>query len=454
DVVNEYLLGYAPRAGKYLCTYLAKKGFTSDELIMAGLARKLKNGDIVDYFRDRVMFPILDMRGIPIGFGGRISGRGEPKYLNTAETFIFNKGRVLYGLNLAVPEIRREDYVIVVEGYTDVMRAKQYDIGNIAATLGTAFTEDHGKLLRRYTKNVVIAFDADTAGSAAAIRGMEILVQCGCTVKIAMFPEGEDPDDYLKNKGRDSFLDLVKRKSLTLVEYVLHNACKKYDISSITGRVDIVNEVIPSLVKTDNMVERGAYIKLIAEKLNLSEEAITQEMLKYAKGLQKTGIIRGKKVKNNYTDDGAEIPKLSKFSGPQHNLVWMSVLNPKIVDLIDEDPGIDFLSEPYLREVLSLIKKMKDLGEEITPSAIMDMADLEESKQFLSHLYFKEYLPPCDNLENVGLYIKDLKRRALLDKVKAKQEELEKAQNQGDRKLLRNYMEEINRLHGFIRKEI
>jgi len=444
--VKKFMLGYAPGEWDMLCSFLLKKGFKEQELIEAGVGLKSRLGRLIDRFRNRLMFPIWDYRGKIIGFGGRILDGGEPKYLNSPETVLFHKGKVLYGLHAAVPEIRKNDFVIVFEGYTDVLTAQQNGIGNVVASLGTAFTEEHGRLLRRYTRNVVIAYDADAAGMAATLRGMEVLSQCGCRVSVVDLPEGTDPDEYIRNHGREAFLDLVKRKTLSLVEYKLHKVCKEFNINSISGRISAVNEMLPVLAKINSRVEQDAYINLVSKKLFISPEAIKDEILKYTKNLQKNGINYDKLEKNKYAREKANVPVLPKFNGPENMLMSCVIFNPEFIEIVDRELGIDSFSESYMREILSIIKHKWNEGVKISPSALMEKVSLETSRQFLTELFFKENLPPCDNTGDLLLYINSVKCLRINRQIEEKQALLAEAQKKNDNRLEKKYLMEIENL--------
>ncbi|NLO90054.1 MAG: DNA primase [Clostridia bacterium] len=445
--VKKFVLGYAPGEWDSLCSFLLKKGFTEQEIIEAGVGLKSRLGRLIDRFRNRIMFPIGDYRGRIIGFGGRVlDGGEEPKYLNSPETALFHKGKVLYGLHAAIPEIRKNDFVLVFEGYTDVLTAQQNGIGNAVASLGTAFTEDHGRLLRRYTKNVVIAYDADTAGMAATLRGMEVLSQCGCRVSVVDLPEGTDPDEYIREHGGDAFLDLLKRKTLSLVEYKLHKVCKEFNTDSISGRIAAVNEMLPVLAKINSRVEQDAYINLVAKKLFISPEAIKEEILKYTKNLQKNGINYDKLEKNKYAGEKPHVPVLPKFKGPENMLMSCVIFNPEFIEIVDRELGIDSFSQPYMREILSIIKRKWNEGVKISPSALMEKVSLETSRQFLTELFFKEYLPPCDNESELLLYINSVKCLRINRLIEEKQALLAEAQKKRDNRLEKKYLMEIENL--------
>ena len=444
--VDKFQIGWAPSSWDNLCSFLKKRGYSNKEITLAGLGQVGKSGKLVDCFRSRVMFPISDYKGRVVGFGGRVLETGEPKYLNTGETDLFQKSHVLYGLHRAIPEIRKNGFAVIVEGYTDVISTHQAGIINVVASLGTALTKDQAKLLRRYGENVVIAYDADAAGAAATLKGMDILSQRDCRVRIAPVPEGYDPDTYIKSLGGEAFLELVKGKSLSLVEYRLEQACKKFDISSVSGRLAAVNEVIPALVRLENEVERVEYIKLVSRRLSLSYEAISDEVFKYGSKLQKNGSKRDNIEKTRYTRGRVLTPKIPAFQGAEHTLVWAVVENPNLLDEIEQKIGLDNFSEPFLRELLYTIKSRLEAGNTIEPISLIDWVSMEDSKQFISQMTLKENLPPADSPDLVEGYIDRAERHIVERKIAAEQEQLSQAQRNGDLELQRKHLEEINRL--------
>jgi len=444
--VDEFNIGWAPAAKDSLCNFLIRRGFSSKEIILAGLGQAGYKGSLTDCFRSRIMFPISDYKGRIIGFGGRVLGDGEPKYLNTGETELFHKGHILYGLYSAIPQIRKSGFAVIVEGYTDVISAFQGGVTNVVASLGTAFTRDQAKLLRRYTEDVVIAYDADAAGTSATLKGMEILSENEFRVRVAPVPEGLDPDSYIKTKGGNAFLELVKGKSLSFVEYRLGQVCKKFDISSVSGRLAAVNEIIPTLVSLKNEVERVEYIKLVSRRLSLSFEAISEEVSKYAGKLQKNGFSRDKIGKNRYTRGRVLTPQMSVFRGPEHALVWTLIQNPGLLGRIEEEIGIDNFSEPFLRDTLYTLKNRLEAGDTIEPLSLIDSVSEEKAKQFISQMAMKEFLPPQDSPHLIEECIGRAKKHIVEQKIIALQEQLASADAQGDIELQRKYVEEINRL--------
>lgn len=446
STAEKFRIGWAASQRDTLCSLLQKRGFSRREIILAGLGQEGKSGTLIDCFRSRLMFPISDYNGRVIGFGGRLLESGEPKYLNTSESDLFHKGRALYGLHIAIPAIRANGFAIIVEGYTDVIAAHQSGVTNVVASLGTALTREQAKLLRRYSETIVIAYDADGAGAAATLKGIEILLENSCKVRIAQLPEGMDPDSYVNSEGGEAFLELVKGKSLSLVEYKLDQACKKFDLSGVSGRLSAVNEVIPSLVRLENEIERVEYIKLVSRRLALSFEAIADEVFKYTRKLQKNGSKRDKIEKNRYTRGRVLTPSLPAFQGPEHILVWAAVKNPNLVRDIETQIGFDSFSFPYLRELLYLIKDRLEAGHTIEPLSLIDCVTLEDSKKFISKMTMKEFLPPLELAGSMEGYIHGAKRQILGHKINAKKEQLSQALKSGDVKLQRQYLEEISSL--------
>ena len=226
EVIKRFGLGYAQDRWHDLIMYLKKKGFNENLLLEAGLILKSeKKGNTYDRFRNRVMFPVFDVRGKVIGFGGRVLDDSKPKYLNSPETVVFHKGTNLYGLNFATKNKLEQDYIIIVEGYMDLISLHQHGITNTVASLGTALTINQARLLKRYVNKVIISYDADVAGQTATLRELEILRNAGLDVKVLKVPQGKDPDEFVRNNGKDAFLRLVDN-ALPLIEYRIKKAAE------------------------------------------------------------------------------------------------------------------------------------------------------------------------------------------------------------------------------------
>lgn len=282
ETISRFQLGWAADDWDILLKGLGRKGFPSQILARAGLVTPRGEGKAgyYDRFRGRVIFPIWDIRGRVIGFGGRTmdDSRG-PKYLNSPEGPFFSKGRNLYALHLAKNAMRSRDQAIIVEGYMDAIAAHQAGVENTVASLGTALTADQGKLLLQQTTNVVIAYDSDTAGQNATLRGLDILVRLGCQVKVLDLPEGKDPDEFLKARGSEAFNEVLE-KALPLVDFKIALLRAGHDPSTPQGKAAVVRQVLPVLVGLKDAVQRDEYLRKLARDLDVSEEAVRSELRK------------------------------------------------------------------------------------------------------------------------------------------------------------------------------
>ncbi len=282
EAIELFKLGYAPPGWTGFYNFALKKGAPPDLMVKSGLVSPGREKGYYDRFRDRVMFPIFNISGKIAGFGGRTMSEGDksgPKYLNSPETPVFDKGNMLYGLNLAREEIRRQKKAIVTEGYTDVITAYQAGIKNCVASLGTALTAEQGRLLRNQADTVVTAYDSDTAGQAATWRGLAILQSTGCLVEVAEMPEGSDPDTFIRKNGPEKFHDLVS-EALPLIKYRLQQLKKRHDLTSDKGRIDFIEELMPFLLTAVNQIEQDYYLKKAAEILDIEEDALRRELKK------------------------------------------------------------------------------------------------------------------------------------------------------------------------------
>ena len=283
--MNKYILttfgvGYAPDSWDGLVNALRKKGYTEEEIRQSGLVSiSKKNGNCFDRFRDRLMFPIIDVRGNVIAFGGRVIRKDSDaaKYLNSPETLIFNKRKNLFGLNLA--KKTKHPYFILVEGNIDVVTLHQYGFDNAVASLGTSLTEEQAALLARYTEQVVLIYDGDSAGQRATQRAIPILEQAGIDVKVLQLRDAKDPDEYLKKFGADKFKNLLEESS-NRVEYQLRAITKKYDLREDEQRVKFIAEAAEFVSTLQSPVQREVYGTRAAETAGVSYDAMKLEVNK------------------------------------------------------------------------------------------------------------------------------------------------------------------------------
>jgi DNA primase len=273
DVVEQFSLGYSPAGWEELVRHLRDRGIRDDTMQKAGLASGTRRGGVVDRFRGRVMFPIFDLRGDAVGFGARILDGDGPKYLNTPETAIYHKSRLLYGLNWAKSDIVRRDMSVVVEGYTDVIAMHRADMPTAVATCGTALGEDHLDLLRRFSERVVLAFDADEAGAGAALRGFERSVPGDLDLRVAVLPEGKDPADVVADGGIESLQNAVQ-ESLPLLQVRIDAELAKFDLDEPEARAKAVKAAAGAIALHPDAITRHEYANGVSRKTGVETKFV------------------------------------------------------------------------------------------------------------------------------------------------------------------------------------
>jgi len=287
ETVKLFRLGYAPDSWDALTNYLTDRGATTDDIHTSGLAVLKDSGGIYDRFRARVMFPISDPQGRVIAFGGRVMGEGEPKYLNSPETTVYTKGRNLFGLAHSKSDIRHLGFAILVEGYLDYIIPFQDGVHNIVASLGTALTDNQVRLLRRYMDQpqIVVNFDPDSAGQAATMRSIDVLLAEGFKVNILRVPTKQDPDEFVRAHGVDRFRELLK-STQPYIDYIVENAISGHDTSRPTGKVAAINAILPHLARMRDKVARADYADQIADRLKIDSRVVREELKRTATNRQ------------------------------------------------------------------------------------------------------------------------------------------------------------------------
>ena len=280
--VDRFGIGYAAK-GFDLMNHLKELGYTEDEMVVAKLAGKGEKG-YYPFFRNRIMFPIIDTTGAILGFGGRVMDDSLPKYLNTPDTPAFNKGRNLFALNYAKDHCA--DGLILCEGYMDVISLHAAGFQNTVATLGTALTQEQARLIKRYTGKVIISYDGDRAGKAATDRASRILNETGVDVRILQVSGAKDPDEYIKAYGADAFARLIKGSD-TKFDFVLKSVLSKYDIATDDGKIKASKELCAEIATVDSAVERELYIDKTSKTLQISKESIEGDVKKALKARNK-----------------------------------------------------------------------------------------------------------------------------------------------------------------------
>src|SRR5699024_6394782 len=268
-----------------------------------GLLSLNEDNSITDRFRGRVMFPIRNHLGKTIAFGGRTISEQEPKYLNSPESELFQKGKILYNFDLAKKHIRKQSEAVLFEGYMDVISAYQAGVKNAVATLGTSLTETQARLLRRYVDTVIICYDADEAGTEAAYKAALLLQKAGCHVKIANLRDNMDPDDFITEYGAEAFHNQVIKSSMTFTSFYMRYLKKDYNLSLEGDRIQYIEKLLQYLARIESSVEREYYLKEVSDSYNVSMDSLLQEI---QANREKMGLVKDKINRNRYTNKASD----------------------------------------------------------------------------------------------------------------------------------------------------
>lgn len=350
--ITKFGLGFAN--GKTpIYDYLKGLGYSENDIFASGVVMKNDSGRIYDRFFNRLMFPIFDVSGKVIAFGGRVLDDSKPKYLNSAENVVYYKSKHLYMLNFAVKEKIKE--LLIVEGYMDALSLQKNGITCAVASLGTALTENQAKLIKRYTDNVIIGYDQDAAGQDATIRGMEILSNAGINVKVLRLDKSDvkDPDEYINKYGKERFLNCMSN-SEPLVEYKISRFEKELDINDVTSKIKFLNKLTDILSKISNSIERELYIDKVSEKYKISKGAINNELNK------KLTENDNKSEIHNVIDVPKKLMGLTSARKriEQYVIALMICKNKKIYDVLEENITEDMITSETTKKLYLFIKNL------------------------------------------------------------------------------------------------
>ncbi len=390
QTIRRFGLGWAPESFNLLTDYLKGQGYTDRELVTAGVAgQSRKTGRAYDYFRGRVMFPIIDLRGSVIGFGGRVLGDEKPKYLNSPDTPVFKKTKNLFALNFA--KNSKEQRLILVEGNVDVITLHQAGFTNTVATLGTALTDDQARLIAGYAKEVVVAYDSDGAGRKATTRAFSFFDELGVKVRVLNIPGAKDPDEYIKKFGAQRFKMLLD-ESASVTDYKLTEIAQKNDVSTPSGKVSYLKEAASVLADIRSPVERDVYIRKLGNDLGVSHEAIAEQVKNL---LQRRRKVQEKQDADNLVrsvsrPDRKEDPDRTahkKAAVCEDTLLSLLYKNPDkletVTDKLSED---DFVTGQNRRVFEALCRVIRESGvPDLTRlSAFLNDADLSHMSRLIA----------------------------------------------------------------------
>ncbi len=430
DAWEHFEIGFALPEWNALLGFLRREDYRPDEVVAAGLAVKNEAGRYYDRFRNRIIFPIRDAAARVVGFGGRVLDDSLPKYVNTPETPFFNKGRMLYGLHLARAAIREKGFVVVVEGYMDVITAHLHGITNTVATLGTAFTVEQGRLLKNYSRDVVIAYDADAAGVAATIRGLDILQELGCRVRVISIPDGKDPDDLIRVHGNVLWEELIN-KAPSLIEYKLRQATGERAVNTVAGKLEVMRGVFPNLAVMSSEVEREEGLKAVARVLNLSWETVAGEFKRFNKKKGNKWLKPDNFTKTKHNILGKEARPDARARA-EDGLLRLLLEEPALGTAVLDEMGEKPFKKPFYNKIFKCCLKCAG-HPAYRPVEILSALD-EEEQAVLSRLLTQE-IPGSDPVQIMKGYLESLSRCSRQERRETLLNEISKAEKSGNKSL-------------------
>ncbi len=427
--IQRFSLGYAPPAWDSLWKTFIQK-YPLKLLLESGLVIKKKSGvGHYDRFRERLIIPIHDERGRIVAFGGRILGEGQPKYLNSPETSIFHKAQTLFGISHAKDAIRRMGCILVVEGYFDMIVPYSCGVENIVATMGTALTKHHLRQIQRYTKKVILIFDADPAGMKAVFRTLDLFLASGIEVRSVILPKGEDPDSVIRKESPEKFRAYLDHAP-SLLDFLRNRIVEQYDLSKVDQQIQCANQLLPTILKIRNSIERDIQINRTADILKISDKVLLQEFKKAAN----TGKMQITRT----------IPKKhTTLSIREESLIKALIKDKSLISLIQRElnPEKD-LASPIARHIL---KELFVYGDKTDFEArILDSIDNSEIQQQLADLFM-----PTDEIVDPAKTVRDcidgLKQQYLDHATLHVTRKVRDAQEKKDPQVLDTFFEQKNK---------
>lgn len=435
EIINKFELGYALPGFEHLVNVFLSKKITPAGLFKAGLASKsTKTNKTIDYFRNRIIFPIFNLQGNIIAFGGRVLDDKLPKYINSPETLVYQKSKNLYGFFQAKKSIRKQNQVIVMEGYTDVLMAHQFGVDNAVASLGTALTVQQISFVKRFADEMIVAFDADTAGQSATLRSLSLIKKAGIKVRVISLPANSDPADILLKKGKQFFINLIER-ALPLIDYKLKILIQQFNPATTEGKVSIIRELFQDLSAIDSNIELNNEVKKLAERLGLTEDSILKDLNRYKKGDRQLPRIS--------TDSLVE----STHINAEKILIGSMLQKKDQLEKILSELNVEDFSIPEHQEIISVIINLKKKGERISVQKVMDLIENPQIINLLSQIILKDLISlDSAALERSIRAIKTYKLTLELNTIKSEIEKDEKNKKEVTPAMLQKYQNILQKI--------
>ena len=395
--LKSFLIGYSGDFDE-LFQVLRKKGFTDEEILASSLVNRSEKGVFVDRFKNRLMIPIQDVAGRFIAFGGRVLDDSKPKYINSPENIVYSKGRNLFGLNIAKKSDTKK--IIIVEGYMDAISLYQRGITNVVASLGTALTQQQGRLLRKCSEQVIIGYDADGAGQAATLRGLDILQNMGCDVRVLQIYGAKDPDEFVIKYGPERFNKCVDN-AISLVEFKVKVLKQNLNIENVNDKIKFLNGTAQILSKVDNDIEKEIYIDKISEEYKISKEAIYGEVnkLRYQNSNDKK-ILERAPVKSFMKKDSEK--KIDESIIKREKMVIYILVNypEKTFETIKKNIAVDDIKDELNKKIIGKIYEQYEKNININ---ILDLFEEDDEVNYLSGIMAEDF-----GISDIDKCIRDL----------------------------------------------
>ena len=445
ETIKKFNLGFAPGHNS-LIQHMRKADFTLEALEKASLVTSIR-GSFRDLFINRVIFPIFDIRSRVVGFGGRTweDIPNSPKYINSLENIIYSKRDHLYGLNFSKEEIVKEDSIVVVEGYLDMITPFMRGVKNIAASLGTALTSEQIRLIKRYTSCIVLVYDSDKAGEAATTRSIDLILENDLKAKIVRLPKGYDPDSLVHKDGKEVFLKLLDQK-LDFFDYKLESLKISHDADSIEGKTNIVKEMLTTLDKLSSEIQKYEYIRKLAEGLGLKEEIVIAE---FRNGFSKKGGF--KKNKSGAGIGQEKILNLNRkpLSVTEKVLLKFMFTNFKAFSIVRKNLKSEYFHSHLAQKTVSFLFNSYSAEKSCSIQKLLSMVTDKEISSFISRILMDDDILLDKNLFKESLL--KLHKQAALGVKKILKVQIKEFEAKGDKTKVKELMKEYSRINSEVR---
>ncbi len=436
DIVSKFNIGYAKDEWDQVLKFIKKKKISPDLLEKTGLVLSKESAGYYDRFRNRIMFPIFDISSRVLAFGGRaLNDNSTAKYINSPETEIYSKRKHLYGLNFAKPYIREQDEIIVVEGYIDVLSLYQHGIKNVVSNLGTALTKEHISKIKRFTDNVLVVYDSDEAGKLASLRNLDLLIEEDMKVKLICLPSGKDPDDYIREFKKDSFLNLVKNAK-DLLDYKLEVLDYKSKESNIREKKEVIEDILMTIGKVSDEILRNEYLNRLSDfaATGIKEEVLRRQLQSL---LKKVPVFSSRNYLNS-DKINVEISSNDRVSSTEKLLLRAMLEDVATLTVAKNNLNPDDLKSDIVKKIVNTIFELDCFNERIELDKLMIHLEDKKCNKLLAEI-FCEFETMAQHKETLNDCIKSIEIDKLNSQLLDLKTKLKEANSEQKKELLFSY---------------